>query len=224
MPVLSPALLIATASAMIGRNPDQRAATAPEPLTLQEEANPILRDLHAPSDGEGTAAFITHAGFWSHRRGLGRSTWPIDPRADCDGFVEFGARHGLLTVGTPDRGSIYLRYSTTAQRYTRAGIVLWAMELPATFSGWSYDCLVLEGSAQLTSLVYRTQGDGVQFVSDFLTEVRWARRTRTRCLPFLGDVFLNWFDADSLGWQLNSASTNPPNRPTGDDDTKESAA
>jgi hypothetical protein len=180
MTPLSPALFLAAASALVASD-----ARVPRPLIEDriQEFDPMGRDIHRPRDGVTTAAFIAHVGYWSHRRSSGRSAWPFPLDADCDLLAAIGLDRGVVGVGFPKAGDICLRWSRTEQRFVRASIVLWTVEVPATLRmGWSYDCHVLEGSIAVSDPSVAT--------------VEWVRRAWVTCCPGLGDRFLSWVDLD----------------------------
>ncbi len=183
---LSPALFLAAASALVASDLRLPRRSKPERGT---EVDPDSRETHAPEDGLATAAFIAHVGYWSHRRAVGRSSWPLPLGADCDGLARIGSERGVLITGTPDPGAIYLRWSDCDQRFVHAAIVLSAMDVPPQAQGgWTYDCHVLEGRAELT----RPEAGEPRIQ----TTLHWARQGRLGCSPALGDRFLTWVDLD----------------------------
>jgi hypothetical protein len=180
---LSPALFLAAASALVASDLRLPRRSKPEHAALDPDA----RDTHAPDDGLTTAAFIAHVGYWSHRRAVGRSSWPLPLDADCEELGRIGLARGVLITGTPDPGAIYLRWSDRDQRFVQAAIVLSAMDVPPQAQGgWTYDCHVLEGSAELT----RPEAAEPRIE----TTLHWARQGRLGCSPALGDRFLTWVD------------------------------
>jgi hypothetical protein len=182
---LSPALFLAAASALVASDLRLPRRSKPERGALDPDA----RDTHAPEDGVATAALIAHVGYWSHRRAVGRSSWPLPLGADCDELARIGSARGVLISGTPDPGAIYLRWSDRDQRFVRAAIVLSAMDVPPQAQGgWTYDCHVLEGRAALTCP--ETGEPRIE------TTLHWARQGRVTCCPGLGDCFLSWVDLD----------------------------
>jgi hypothetical protein len=181
---LSPALFVAAANALLGPKADE-LPVALEPLGMPD---PFTRDIHAPSDGWATAAFIAHVGHWSHGCGRSASSWPFPLSADCDALARLADYRRVLGAGIPDPGAIYLRWSEVESRFVRAGVVLYAVDLPGP--NRSYDCLLVEGSAMLS----RTEGAVTKQIVQ--TTVQWARRTRVQCCPFLGDRFISWVDLD----------------------------
>src|SRR5436305_251265 len=74
---LTPALLIATANAFTGFGEDefQRGGMLWR----------FLKEVNQPHDAPWSAAFVHHAGYWSHHdpRG-GRSSWPLPATGDCN--------------------------------------------------------------------------------------------------------------------------------------------
>jgi hypothetical protein len=180
---LSPALFLAAASALVASDLRLPRRSKPEHAALDPDA----RDTHAPEDGLATAAFIAHVGYWSHRRAVGRSSWPLPLDADCEELGRIGLARGVLITGTPDPGAIYLRWSDRDRRFVRAAIVLSAMDVPPQAEGgWTYDCHVLEGRAELT----RPEAGEPRIE----TTLHWARQGRLGCSPALGDRFLTWVD------------------------------
>ena len=183
---LSPALFVAAAKALLDAKGSERPV-ALDPLGVPD---PLTRDIHAPSDRGATAAFIAHVGHWSQGSGRDGSCWPFPLTADCDALASLAKEYNVLRDGAPDFGAIYLRRSAIESRFVRAGVVLWAVALPDRELGWSYDCLLIEGGAVLSS---GHRAGGRQAVE---TTVEWARRTRARCCPTLGDRFISWVDLD----------------------------
>ena len=181
---LSPVLFLAAASALVASDLRLPRRSKPEAVL-----DPDARDTHTPEDGVMTAAFIAHVGYWSHRRAVGMSPWPLPLDADCDELGRVGSERGVLLTGTPDPGAIYLRWSDRDQRFVRAAIVLSAMDVPEQAQGgWTYDCHVLEGRAELS----RPESGHPRIE----TTLHWARQGRVTCYPGLGDCFLSWVDLD----------------------------
>jgi hypothetical protein len=192
---LSPALFVAVARGLLSsRHTWLEDSDSSE---LRDDVDPRFRDLHHPDDGVTTAAFIAHCGYWSHSFSRGHTLWPLPLRADCDELHRIASDCGIESMGTPDPGAIYLRYSMMEQRYTRAAIVIAGADDPRKSDvGLAYDCIVLEGSARILDLALRTTVQNRREVSRFNTDVQWARRTRVWCCPMLGDRFINWVDLD----------------------------
>jgi hypothetical protein len=166
---LSPALFLAAASALVASDVRLPRLSTEQRL---KDLSPARRGKRRR--GDATAAFIAHAGYTAHRHAPGKSAWPFPLDADCEALARIGLDSGVVTVAPPDAGAIYLRYSQQRQRFTRASIVLWAVEVPPMEQyGWSYDCHVIEG-----------------------VTVRRARRAWVTCAPELGDRFLSWVDLD----------------------------
>ena len=190
---LSPALFLAAAVSLIPSDqPTERLSNRDR----GNELDPMARDHHHPDDGVTTAAFLAHVGYWSHRRTLGESSWPFPLNADCDALARLGSDLGVVNVGTPDPGAIYLRYSRRERRFTSASIVIFAFDVVIPDFGWTYDCHVLEGSARLT---HRGVPFGRAHRGRFKTSVNWVRRKRVTCCPGHGDRFLSWVDLDGRG-------------------------
>jgi hypothetical protein len=167
---LSPALFLAAASALVASDVRLPWRSAQQRL---KELDPQRRDAHRLRDDVTTAAFIAHVGYWAHRSAPGKSAWPLPLDADCDALARIGLDLGVVRVGPPAPGAIYLRYSQQRERFTRASIVLWAAAVPTDRYGWTYDCQVIQGRA-----------------------TRRARLAWATCCPKLGDCFLSWVDLD----------------------------
>jgi hypothetical protein len=191
---LSPALFLAAASALVAS--DDREPRIPRwRRWVHKELNPVKRDSHEADDRVMMPAFIGHIGYWSHRVTAGSSSWPLPLDADCDALAQIGLDRGVAGVGRPEPGAMYLRWSRTEQRFTRASIVVEVLNAaPPEGSAWGYDCEVLEGAAVLSR--FREERDDPTR-APFKTTVRWARRSRVVCCPALGDRFLSWVDLDA---------------------------
>jgi len=173
-------LFLTAASALVTSDSQVRR---PGAQAQRMDRNPATRhDGEAHDSVRSSAAFIANAGYWAHRHTPGCSSWPFPLDADCDALANIGRTRGMLGVGLPAEGDIYLRYSQAEHRFTRACIVLWAIEVPASDGlGVAYDCHVIEGSAELV-----VGAESVQ------TNVHWARRCWVTSSPKLGDGFLSW--------------------------------
>ena len=178
---LSPAMFIATAAAWLARDDDY-------PSLTDNELDPLKRDDHRPNDSVMTAAFIGQIGYWAHRQSQGNSVWPFSLDADCDALAQAADECGVLTREWPDPGAILLRWSTVERRFTRASIVVKAIDSPL-LRDWTYDCRVVEGTA-----IRRKAVDGMPDA-----QIKWVRRARRRCCPTLGDRFISWVDLDARG-------------------------
>lgn len=182
---LSPALIIAAASGIVG----------PDAVEEQSRA----------ADAQSTAAFVGHIGYWGHYDEEAElSTWPFPIEADCEALAQLAGIEGVLSGAAPQPGAVFLKWSRQKQQFVRAGIVVAQIR---TFgrSGTQrcYDCLVLEGSALLIPV---EEADGRRRKREqFATAVQWARRTRMRCVPAEGDKFISWVDLDDRG-----ETTRPP--------------
>lgn len=172
---LSPALVIAGASALVG---SRRHA--------QEDLDPVA-----------AAAFIGHVGYWALYDEIARmSTWPFPVDADCEMLASLAEECGVRSSEAPAPGTLYLGRSPGSVTFTRAGIVVATTataEMPR--KGRTYRCTLLEGSALLRQI---TQSDGrTADQTRIETEVQWARRRRVWCTPALGgDLFISWVDLD----------------------------
>ncbi len=105
MLILSPALLIASASTMA--TPRSNGAT--------------LTPRHR--DSAVNMRYLNHVGFWSHfDQRSGVSSWPLPPCSDPDLWASYGIEAGILR-DAPRMGDIYLLHDPEFGRFVRAGIV-----------------------------------------------------------------------------------------------------
>jgi hypothetical protein len=173
---LSPALVVAAGSAVVGRS----GFTAAKPEV----------------DSLSSAAFVGHIGHWAlYDEEAKLSTWPFALDADCDALARAAAERGILSAGHPEAGAIYLHWSRHQRQFTIAGIVIVgadAVEWPRTPS--SYGCVVVEGGV----LMKAVEDVDARSASPELveTDVQWARRTRVTFDPEVGDRFISWVDLD----------------------------
>ena len=109
---LTPLLALAVAGAML--------ASAVDAQLLER----MLREVGQPVGRVWDAAFVHHAGYWSHYEyELGRSTWPLPPTNDCNEWARFAEGHGLLVEGAPRAGDVFLLWSKRRKRFVHTGIV-----------------------------------------------------------------------------------------------------
>jgi hypothetical protein len=183
---LSPALFIAGASTLVG--PPERA-----------ELTALRRELDRAGNPLATAVFVGHVGYWAHYDEVAAiSAWPFPLGADCDTLADLAAVEGVLSIGQPDPGAIYLAWSRREKRFARAGIIVNGTAPPGEPQpDWSYDCLVLEGCAVARPVA--PNEDRYEETGPIETVVQWARRTRVTCSPSAGDRFVSWMDLDERG-------------------------
>jgi hypothetical protein len=137
---LSPSLLIAAAGALLEstRTPDRTARLAEQ----------FLMDVGERGPRNWSAAFVHHAGFWSHfDHAVGRSIWPLPATADADELGAFARFRNVLSSRRPRSGDVFLLWSATRRRFVHAGIVLIAEHFgPQCSMPPRYACHTIEGN------------------------------------------------------------------------------
>jgi hypothetical protein len=125
---LSPAFLIAFAQALV------------------DDATADPADGSAVSRIDSSAAFVHHAGYWSHfDHRFATSIWPLPCIGSCTELADFAAEEGILMADAPEAGDVYLLWSPAKKVFARAGIVVGRVR-PVSFpSGRTgYDCLTID--------------------------------------------------------------------------------
>lgn len=176
MMVLTPALLVGTASAFIGFGEDPHCrGTMVDRLIQQVRAHPGGFDV--PWD----AALVHHAGYWSHYdHRIAHSSWPIPPQASANALAAFARRANVLDE-RPEIGDVFLLWSPMRQRFVHTGIVLYVAGRGGFDSGPAfYECVVLSPNVHADG---RIGGP---------TTLRLTRRIS----PANGDRFIRWTELD----------------------------
>ena len=173
MSPLSPSLLIAAAGALV-----EGARTADGTARLAEQ---FLMGVGAGGLRRWNAAFIYHAGYWSHfDHAAGRSIWPLPATADCDELGAFARFRNALSPRMPAPGDVFLLWSPTRSRFVHAGIVLMAERFGALCSvPPRYACHTIEGNVTATGVL---GGDRLTRVQRILSPVRGDRTIRWTAL------------------------------------------
>jgi hypothetical protein len=129
---LSPALLIAAASASAG----------------------------FPDDATGMR-FVNHCGHHAHLTlATGKSSWPLPKVASCDALAAYAWAKGILEED-PAEGDIFLKYSPFQGRFVRAGIVV-SVDYEYTWDGRSvYLCTVVDAGVSRGCALSPITGDRV---------------------------------------------------------------
>jgi len=184
---LTPALLVGTASALIGYRNDSRCGGNPDCRNMRLDR--VVRRLRARTEGASVrwdAAFVHHAGYASHfDHRAGRSSWPIPTRCRVHphALAEF-AREANILDPQPEVGDLFVLWSDGRRQFVHTGIVL-HVGLPGEFpSGHAFiECVVLSPNVH---------PDGRIGGPDTL------RVTRRIC-PDRGDWFVRWTELDPVG-------------------------
>ena len=135
---LSPALLVAAASSLVGAKPGADNALV----------DLFLREVRQPPGQPWSVAFVHHVGFWSHYdHRVARSSWPLPATASCLELGEF-ARVRAAIKQEPAIGDVFLEYSPVFKRFIHAGIVVSVDGARATPRGDTrFVCSTVEGRA-----------------------------------------------------------------------------
>lgn len=191
---LSPALFIATAKGLAGwKNAVAGIEGSPSGDRWSDDTDSSASSTNLSAS---TAAFIAHVGYWSHHSRAG-TAWPFPLDADCSRLASIAGKMGVLHALTPEPGHIHLQWSKEEKAFVRAGIILWAVEVPARpWKPWSYDLLVIEGAGELVRCDAPGGARGADVVDSVVTS---ARRRRVCACPADGDRFISWVDLDGRG-------------------------
>lgn len=182
---LSPPLLIAAASTLIGTGAESETCRG-RLLDL------ILAGVGQPNTGSWSAAFVHHVGYWSHYDfGGGYSSWPLPPTNDPRDLAAFGHERQIYAP-EPEPGDVFLLWSSPRKQHARAGIVVQAIEAmtePRTRRQY-WVCLTIEGETTDTGAA---TGGRIQLVQRNLSV---ANRDR----------FLRWTALDTRELVANPAA------------------
>jgi hypothetical protein len=174
---LSPRLLIATASALVGlgANPSDHLPGG-NIDRLRGEA--VQR--WTPAQRSWDAALIHHCGYWAHfdYRG-GKSSWPLPAFARTAELARLGAEGGVMRE-EPQEGDLFLQYMPRKREFVRTGIVTEVVEGWHSRTERSYDVGVIEGDTDAQGRLY---GGMVAHV-------------RRRLMPSAGDRFVRWVELE----------------------------
>ena len=171
---LSPAMFVAAAGTWLdGPHATNNSA---------QLAGRFLSAVDDPHSARWDAAFVHHAGFWSHfDHCTGQSCWPLPATAACEELAEFAAAENVLSVEAPDPGEVFLLWSPAQKRFVHTGIVLGAERVRApSDEPPSYECHTIEGNITSTGRV-----DGNRLV-----------RVQRVLSPALGDRTIRWAEIE----------------------------
>ncbi|MEX2177776.1 MAG: hypothetical protein WD801_03640 [Gemmatimonadaceae bacterium] len=183
---LTPALVVATASAFIG---------------LREEGGDnrglmielMLGGVQMPAGQPWCAAFVHHVGRWSHYDYASRrSSWPLPATASCYVLGSFASRKGVL-VSHAMVGDVFLIFKPELRRFAHTGFIAHVHACGATPAGnpW-YDCETIEGN---TNEKGSRNGTSV---------LRQQRRFYPNARA--GDQFIRWVDLDPRATAASAAA------------------
>src|SRR5688500_7819128 len=105
---LSPFLLIATAQAFVGQGADSETRRGRLVRSMCDRVGD-------PKAERWSAAFVHHAGYWSHYgvRG-GSSSWPLPATNDPHELEQFAQESDIFAI-EPRAGDVFLHWSPTRQ-------------------------------------------------------------------------------------------------------------
>ncbi|HEX4681649.1 MAG TPA: hypothetical protein VH277_03005 [Gemmatimonadaceae bacterium] len=178
---LSPILLLAAASTMLGLS-TTCGSSAPD-------AELMLHEVGQPLGPRWDTAFIHHAGYWSHyEHDACRSAWPLPPTNDCNDWARFADLHGALSSGPPRSGDVFLLWSNRHKRFVHVGIVASYRHATGILpNGKSYmECETIEGNVdpagrwhrggihRCTRRIVAEKGDRLIRWTELGEQIRWA--------------------------------------------------
>jgi hypothetical protein len=124
------------------------------------------------------AAFVHHAGYWSHfDHALGKSSWPLPRTASCWELGEFARVRGVRR-STPESGDVFLVHDASLGRFAHTGIIVRVDACLGNGTDVEHLCTTIEGNSN---------EDGAR---EGVAAVRRTRRfSRDR-----GDRFIRWVE------------------------------
>jgi hypothetical protein len=173
---LTPSFLIAAANALVGLR-EEGGNNRGRMIEL------FLKGVKQPPGQPWCAAFVHHAGFWSHFDCESMtSSWPLPSTASCYALGVYARERGVLR-DEPEVGDVFLLWKATLARFAHTGIVARVRGEGVTPGGGAwFDCDTIEGN---TDSGEDCEGDAV---------MRRVRRFYPR--PRLADQFIRWADLD----------------------------
>jgi hypothetical protein len=136
---LSPALLVAAASAFVGvgeEGGDNRG----------QMVEHFLRGVHLPPGQPWCAAFVHHVGHSSHYDHLTRrSSWPLPATGSCEALAR-AAREGGVLRDEPQVGDLFLLYSRSRRRFVHTGIIVGVEDEERAHERDIHVCVTVEGN------------------------------------------------------------------------------
>jgi hypothetical protein len=172
---LSPALLIATAQGFMGVR-EHGGNNRGQMVEL------FLAGVKQGPGAPWCAAFVHHAGYWSHfDSAAGRSFWPLPATASCFLLGAFAEQNRVL-VDQPQAGDVFLQFNVALARFAHTGIIISVDRVNDRPSGrpW-YDCTTIEGN---------TNEEGSREGNAVVIKKRVF-------YPDMRDRFIRWVDLDT---------------------------
>ena len=174
---LTPSLLVAAATALVGTGEEGGENRAP-----MVERFP--REVQLEPGYPWCAAFVYHVGKWSHYDHYRKaSSWPLPATASCKELAQFAMRNGVLSE-IPMEGSVFLLATHATHEFHHTGVVATVDDQYATRDGDRiFVCTTIEGN---------TNDDGSNEGRETLIKQRTFSMQR-------GDRFIAWMDLDRPG-------------------------
>ena len=99
------------------------------------------------------AAFVYHAGFWSHYDNRsGTSSWPLPATTIANELGTFARRHHVLSEQAPQPGEIFVLWSPSRQGFVHTGVVVGVEPaIERLDSSFQYECHTIEGNVTATA-------------------------------------------------------------------------
>ena len=140
---LTPASFVGTASSFIGLR-EEGGANRGLMIDL------FLHEVGLTAGQPWCAAFVHHAGYWSHYDfAAGRSSWPLPATASCHTLGVFARAKGILRE-EPRAGDVFLLWSPSLARFAHTGVIANVQKI-GTMPGvypWSI-CDTVEGNTNV---------------------------------------------------------------------------
>jgi hypothetical protein len=188
---LSPAFLITAALALV----DDVSPSEGAPREMPAAA---LASRYRDSADGWSAAFVHHAGYWSHfDYRLEGSIWPLPATSSCTELAAFAVDHFVLRADEPNPGDIYLLWSPAKKLFVRAGIILGRTKQQVYPSGRiGYECVTIDADTTLRGTL---RGPCTAIV-------------RRMLCPAAGDRWVRWPLLDVETWEQPSFAEWPSRR------------
>jgi hypothetical protein len=182
---LTPALLVATASAFValGENRGDASASAGGGLV-----HCFLRSTGSRrGERAGSArvpwnvAFVNHAGYWSHyEEEVERSSWPLPEAGTVGELAQYAGTTGALRESPLD-GDLFLQWSRASRAFVHVGVIVRVKRFSYEPDGVRFfDCITVEAPADRTAGKARTR----------------PLRCHRHFAPARGDRFIRWSSLD----------------------------
>jgi hypothetical protein len=146
---LTPLLLIGAANALVGFGEDHPGRSRGR--LVHRFLKEVGVDEGAGADMAWDAAFVHHAGYWSHfDERMRRSAWPLPLSPSREDLGEFASEEGVLAEH-PVRGDLFLLWAPAKREFVRTGIIIEVEGKGFYTNGQEYhECVTIEGDSNAT--------------------------------------------------------------------------